>query len=47
MEGLYDFIATDAHNKTHLEQLNYIKLSRKEVLKWESIREFQLDKFQI
>tara|TARA_Y100001954_G_C15806499_1_gene602920 strand:+ start:1956 stop:2690 length:735 start_codon:yes stop_codon:yes gene_type:complete len=44
-EGLYDFVATDAHNPMHLQQLDKLKLSKKEGLKWELIREFQLDKF--
>lgn len=46
-EGLYDFLATDAHNSKHLELLSSLKLSRKEGLKWELISEFQLEKFQI
>ena len=44
-EGLYDFVATDAHNPGHIEELNSLKLSKKEGLQWESIREFQLDQF--
>lgn len=43
--GLYDFIATDAHHPGHIDQLNSLRLSKKEGLQWESIREFQLEQF--
>lgn len=44
--GLYDFLATDAHNKENLDKLNSLKLSKKQGIKWEAIREFQLDIFR-
>ena len=45
-EGLYDFVASDAHNQSQLEMLNSLKLSKKEGLKWEKIREYQIAEFQ-
>ena len=43
--GLYDFIGTDAHNTNQLNQLVSLKLSKKEGIKWEAIREFQIEQF--
>ena len=44
-EGLYDFVATDAHNPQHLKTLQNLSLSKKQGLQWEAIREFQLAAF--
>ena len=41
-EGLYDFVATDAHNPQHLKTLQKLTLSKKQGIQWERIREFQL-----
>ena len=43
--GLYDLVATDAHHPYHLKSLQTLKLSKKQGLMWEGIREFQLDRF--
>ncbi|MDB9913094.1 hypothetical protein OAD06_02225 [Flavobacteriaceae bacterium] len=43
--GLYDFVATDAHHPNHLKILQSLRLSKKQGLMWEGIREFQLDRF--
>ena len=45
--GLYDLLATDAHNTQNLEQLFSLKLSKKQGLQWEAIRDFQLNMFRI
>ncbi|MDA9272616.1 hypothetical protein N9P44_01650 [Flavobacteriaceae bacterium] len=44
-EGLYDFVATDAHYPQHLKTLQNLSLSKKQGIKWEAIREFQLAEF--
>ena len=44
-EGLYDFVATDAHNPQHLKILQNLILSKKQGMQWEAIREFQLVEF--
>ena len=44
-EGLYDFVATDAHNPQHLKILQKLSLSKKQGIQWEKIREFQLATF--
>ena len=44
-EGLYDFVATDAHHLQHLKILQNINLSKKQGIQWEAIREFQLTEF--
>lgn len=44
-EGLYDFVATDAHHLQHLKILQNINLSKKQRMQWDAIREFQLAKF--
>jgi len=44
-EGLYDFVATDAHNPQHLKTLQNLSLSKKQGIQWEAIREFQLAAF--
>ena len=44
-EGLYDFVATDAHNPQHLKTLQKLSLSKKQGIQWEKIREFQLKEF--
>ena len=44
-EGLYDFVATDAHNPQHLKNLQKLSLSKKQGIQWEAIREFQLAAF--
>ena len=44
-EGLYDFVATDAHNPQHLKNLQNLSLSKKQGIQWEAIREFQLAEF--
>ena len=44
-EGLYDFVATDAHNPQHLKTLQKLRLSKKQGIQWERIREFQLQEF--
>ena len=44
-EGLYDFVATDAHNPQHLKTLQKLSLSKKQGIQWEAIREFQLAAF--
>ena len=44
-EGLYDFVATDAHNPQHLKTLQNLSLSKKQGIQWEAIREFQLAEF--
>ena len=43
--GLYDFVATDAHHPQHLKTLQTLRLSKKQGVIWEGIREFQLDRF--
>ena len=43
--GLYDLVATDAHHPNHLKTLQSLRLSKKQGLIWEGIREFQLDRF--
>ena len=43
--GLYDLVATDAHHPHHLKTLQSLRLSKKQGLMWEGIREFQLDRF--
>ena len=43
--GLYDFVATDAHNVHDLKKLKNLSLSKKQGVQWESIREFQLKLF--
>ncbi|MDC1327127.1 hypothetical protein N8252_02250 [Ulvibacter sp.] len=43
--GLYDFVATDAHHPNHLKTLQTLRLSKKQGLMWEGIREFQLNRF--
>jgi protein-tyrosine phosphatase len=44
-EGLYDFIATDAHHPQHLKSLENLTLSKKQGIQWVGIREFQLAAF--
>ena len=44
-EGLYDFVATDAHYPQHLKTLQNLNLSKKQGMQWEAIREFQLAQF--
>jgi len=44
-EGLYDFVATDAHNPQHLKTLQNLSLSKKQGIQWEAVREFQLAAF--
>ena len=44
-EGLYDFVATDAHNPQHLKTLQKLRLSKKQGIQWEKIREFQFQEF--
>ena len=44
-EGLYDFVATDAHSVNDLKKLKSLSLSKKQGIQWESIREFQLKLF--
>jgi protein-tyrosine phosphatase len=44
-EGLYDFVATDAHSVNDLKKLKSLSLSKKLGIQWESIREFQLKLF--
>ena len=43
--GLYDLVATDAHHPNHLKTLQSLRLSKKQGLRWEAIREFQLERF--
>jgi len=45
--GLYDLVATDAHNPQNLEQLFSLKLSKKQGIQWEAIRELQLSLFPV
>ena len=44
-EGLYDFVATDAHSVHDLTKLKNLSLSKKQGIQWETIREFQLKLF--
>jgi protein-tyrosine phosphatase len=44
-EGLYDFVATDAHSVHDLKKLKNLSLTKKLGIQWESIREFQLKLF--
>ena len=44
-EGLYDFVATDAHSVNDLKKLKNLSLSKKQGIQWEKIREFQLKLF--
>ena len=44
-EGLYDFVATDAHSVNDIKKLKNLSLSKKLGIQWESIREFQLKLF--
>jgi protein-tyrosine phosphatase len=44
-EGLYDFVATDAHSVNDLKKLKNLSLTKKLGIQWESIREFQLKLF--
>tara|TARA_Y100001954_G_scaffold157036_1_gene166849 strand:- start:18774 stop:19508 length:735 start_codon:yes stop_codon:yes gene_type:complete len=41
--GLYDFVATDAHNPSHLSDLRKLRLTKNQNKKWEEIREFQIE----
>jgi protein-tyrosine phosphatase len=43
--GLYDLVATDAHHPHHLKTLQSLRLSKKQGLRWEAVREFQLERF--
>jgi protein-tyrosine phosphatase len=43
--GFYDLVATDAHHPNHLKALQNLRLSKKQGVIWEGIREFQLDRF--
>tara|TARA_B100001059_G_scaffold7672_1_gene6409 strand:+ start:4283 stop:5014 length:732 start_codon:yes stop_codon:yes gene_type:complete len=43
--GLYDLVATDAHHPNHLKTLQSLRLSKKQGVIWEGIREFQLNQF--
>jgi len=43
--GLYDFVATDAHSVHDLKKLKNLRLTKKQGIQWESIREFQLKLF--
>lgn len=43
--GLYDYVASDAHNPRHLKILKKLKLSRKLRKHWDSIQEFQKNEF--
>lgn len=45
LSGLYDFVGTDAHKPKHLVALKSLRLSKKELLRWESIKELQLNTF--
>ena len=45
LAGLYDFVGTDAHSTRHLITLKSLSLSKKEMIKWDAIREFQLKIF--
>ena len=40
-EGLYDFVATDAHHPQHLKILQNLTAVKKTRNQWEAIREFQ------
>ena len=44
-EGLYDFVATDAHHPQHLKTLQNLTLSKKQGIQWEAVRENQLTQF--
>ena len=46
LAGLYDFVATDAHHPRHLKMLASLTLSKKEMIEWDNIREFQLRFFE-
>jgi protein-tyrosine phosphatase len=46
VEGLYDFVGTDAHHPGHLQQLTKLKLTKKQGLQWESITEHQKLRFK-
>ena len=39
--GLYDFVATDAHHPVHLKVLKNLRLTKKQGLQWQAIREHQ------
>ncbi len=45
--GLYDLVATDAHNPYNLQQLLSLRLTKKQGIRWEAIRNFQLDLFPL
>ena len=45
LAGVYDFVGTDAHHPRNLTSLKSLRLSKKETLGWDSIREFQLNCF--
>lgn len=45
MAGLYDFVATDAHNVNDIKKLKNLTLSKRLGIQWESVREFQLKLF--
>lgn len=45
--GLYDFLATDAHHPRHLKALTSLRLSKKEIFKWDAIREHQSSHFTV
>ena len=45
--GLYDLVATDAHNPHNLQQLLSLRLTKKQGIRWEAIRNFQLDLFPL
>jgi protein-tyrosine phosphatase len=44
-EGVYDFVATDAHHPQHLKTLQNLILSKKQGIQWEAVRENQLTQF--
>ena len=42
-KGLYDMVATDAHNPYQLQKLNELHLNKKELLAWKELCEKQME----
>ena len=45
VNGMYDFVCTDAHNLNQLKRLHKIKLNKREIFYWNRIRDNQIKIF--